>query len=140
MSQENVEIVTAGHEAWNAGDMEALSEFFDPDCIIVRGLAGWPEPAPFVGREEVIRQWVAQRELFEVDTVEPIGDLIDFGDRVVARLTWQVSGGHGPDTSMEFTAVYTLRKGKIFLFEYFWSHAEALEAVGLSEQDVHADS
>ena len=35
---------------------------------------------------------------------------------------------------MEWTAAYTVRKGKIFLLEFFWDHAEALEAVGLSEQ------
>jgi hypothetical protein len=41
---------------------------------------------------------------------------------------------------LEWTVVCTLRKGRIFLLEYFWDHAEALEAVGLSEQDAHADS
>ena len=40
----------------------------------------------------------------------------------------------------EYTHVYTLRKGKIFGVEFFSDHAEALEAVGLSEQDAHADS
>jgi ketosteroid isomerase-like protein len=35
--------------------------------------------------------------------------------------------------NMELTAVFTLRKGKIFIIENFWDHAEALEAVGLSE-------
>ena len=33
-----------------------------------------------------------------------------------------------------------MRRGRIFLIEYFWNHAEALEAVGLSEQDAQADS
>ena len=41
---------------------------------------------------------------------------------------------------MEMTGVYTVRKGRIFAMEFFWDHAEALEAVGLSEQDAHADS
>ena len=41
---------------------------------------------------------------------------------------------------MELTVVYTVRKGKIVFMEFFWDHAEALEAVGLSEQDAHADS
>ena len=34
---------------------------------------------------------------------------------------------------MDSTVIATLRKGKIFLMEYFWDHAEALETVGLSE-------
>jgi hypothetical protein len=31
------------------------------------------------------------------------------------------------------TCVYTVRKRKIIAFEFFWDHAEALEAAGLSE-------
>ena len=42
MSQENVEIVRAGFEAWNAGDMDGLREVFDPD-VIARMPEGWPE-------------------------------------------------------------------------------------------------
>ena len=34
---------------------------------------------------------------------------------------------------MELTTVFTVRKGKIVRMEFFWDHAEALEAVGLSE-------
>ena len=42
MSQENVEIVQAAFEAWNAGDMDAFRELYDPDVIvrIAGGLAG----------------------------------------------------------------------------------------------------
>ena len=52
MSQENVEIVRRLYEAWNAGDMDALRESYNPG-IILRTLEGWPEPGPFVGREAV---------------------------------------------------------------------------------------
>ena len=31
MSQENVEMVRAAFEAWNAGDMDAFSEMYDPE-------------------------------------------------------------------------------------------------------------
>jgi hypothetical protein len=41
---------------------------------------------------------------------------------------------------LEVTAVYTLRRGKFFLVEYFRDHAEALEAVGLPGQDTRPDS
>jgi hypothetical protein len=33
-----------------------------------------------------------------------------------------------------------MRKGRIVYQEFFWDHAAALEAVGPSEQDAHADS
>ena len=39
MSQENLEVVQAMGDAWNAGDMDALREVYDPD-VIVRAPAG----------------------------------------------------------------------------------------------------
>ena len=130
MSQENVKIVQAGLAAWNAGDMDAIRERYDPNVIIVRGLEGWPEPAPVVGRDAVVGQFERVREAFDTDTVEPVS-FIDAADRVVVRQLWS-GAGHGPESKMEFTVIYTLRKGKVFLVEYFWDHAEALEALGLS--------
>jgi ketosteroid isomerase-like protein len=56
MSQENVEIVRASFEAWNAGDMDAFRELYDPD-VILRMDANWPEPGPYVGREAVMREF-----------------------------------------------------------------------------------
>ena len=138
MSQENVEIVRAGFEAWNTGDVGAVRELFDPDAIM-RTVEGWPEPGPFVGRDAVMRQLEQQRETWDADAFEPITDFIGAADRVVVRFTWR-GVGHGPDLDMEITGVYTVRKGKIFAIEHFWDHAEALEAVGLSEQDAHAES
>jgi ketosteroid isomerase-like protein len=43
MSQENVEVVKAGFEAWNAGDMEAVREQLDPG-VILRHPEDWAEP------------------------------------------------------------------------------------------------
>jgi ketosteroid isomerase-like protein len=131
MSRENVEIVRANFEAWNAGDMDALREMYDPN-VVVRATEDWPEPGPFVGREAVMRQGEQLRETWDAVTIEPIGDFIDVGDRVAVRHVWR-GVGHGPESNLEFTVVYTIRKGKIFGFEYFWDHAEALETLGLSE-------
>jgi ketosteroid isomerase-like protein len=91
-----------------------------------------------VGREAVIRQWEQFRETWDADSLEPIS-FIDAGDRVVVRQIWR-GLGHGPDLNMEVTTVTTLRKGKTILLEFFWNHAEALETLGLSDQDAHADS
>ena len=70
MSQENVEIVKATFDAWNAGDMEAVRELYDSD-VYMRPPQGWPEPGPFVGREAVIRQFEQNRETFDADTPRP---------------------------------------------------------------------
>ena len=131
MSQENVEVVRGVFEAWNAGDMDALRAFLDPD-VVQRNPEGWPEPGPLVGCEAVMRNWEQARELFERDTVQPISDFIDTGDRVVVRMTWR-GAGRGPEAHLEWTLVVTLRKRRAVLQEFFWDHTEALEAVGLSE-------
>ena len=138
MSQANVELVRAAYRAWNAGDMDAFREFYDPD-VIVRPPGMWPEPGPFVGREAIMRQWKQQREAFDADTAVPISDFIDAADRVVVRYTWR-GAGRGPESIMEMTNVVTVRKRRIFYQEIFQDHAEGLEAAGLSEQDAHADS
>jgi ketosteroid isomerase-like protein len=131
MSQENVELVGAGYEAWNAGDMDALRGLFDPDASM-RLPEGWPEPGPFIGREAVMRQLEQQRETWDADALEPIADFIDAGERVVVRFIWRGTG-HGPESKIELTGIYTVRKGRLFAIEHFWDHADALEAVGLRE-------
>ena len=131
MSQENVEIVRALFEAWNAGDMNAVRAQFHPE-VITRAVEGWPEPGPFIGGEANMRELERLREAWDTDTVEPISDFIDVGDRVAVRLAWR-GLGHGPDANLEMTWLVTLRKGKIHYGEFLWDHAEALEAVGLSE-------
>jgi ketosteroid isomerase-like protein len=138
MSQENVEIVRSSYEAFNARDNEALKELYDPGAIIVRGLEGWPEgEEPVVGREEIIRSFEAGRDAFDADALEPIS-VLDAGDRVVVRQVWRGTG-HGPEARIEWTVVCTMRKGKVFLLEFFWDHAEALETLGLSQEDAQTD-
>jgi len=130
-SLENVEIVRAALDAWNAGDMDANREAFAPDAI-VRLPANWPEPGPFIGREAVARQLKQLRDTWDADVLEFVSDFIACEDRVLVRLTWRGSG-HGPASSIEVTGVYTVRNGEICAVEHFWDHAEALEAVGLRE-------
>ena len=128
----------AAFAAWNAGDMDALRELYHPD-VIARPLEGWPEPGPFVGREALMRQFEQLRETWEFDTAEPISDSVDIADYVLVRYIWRTVG-RGPQANIEQTTVSTVRKGRIVYQEFFWNHAEALEAAGLSEQDAHADS
>jgi ketosteroid isomerase-like protein len=131
MSEENVEIVRAVFEAYNAADMDAVRELYDPD-VIVRTVEDWPEPGPYVGREAAMRFHEQLRDTWDINTRVPISDFIDAGDRVAVRYIWR-GAGHGPDLNMELTLVFTMRKGKIVYQEFFWDHAEALETLGLAE-------
>ena len=119
MSQENVEIVRRGFEAWNAGDMEAVREVYDAD-VVLRTPTGWPEPGPFVGLDAVMREFDHTREAWDGDTLEPTSDFIDARDRVVVSYVWR-GAGRGPEATLELTSVYTLRKQRIVFQEMFRS-------------------
>jgi ketosteroid isomerase-like protein len=131
MSQENVEIARAVIETWNAGDMDAYRDLYDP-YVIMRMPEGWPEPGPYVGREAVMREFGQLRQTWDADALEVISDFIDVADHVVLRFIWR-GAGYGPEANLEATCVFTVRKGKIVYQEFFWDHAEALETLGLSE-------
>ena len=131
MSEENVEVFRAVFEAWNAGDMDAFRDRYDPHTVM-RAPEGWPEAGPLCGRDAVMRQWHELRATWHGDTVEPISDFIEAGDRVIVRQVWHAAS-RGPDARFEMTNVVTLRKGRIIYQEFFWDHEEALETLGLSE-------
>jgi ketosteroid isomerase-like protein len=137
MSRKNVETMKAAWEAWNARDMDTFRELLAPD-VVMRLPEGWPEPGPYVGRDAVMRQGEQQRETWDADALVPIGDFVDVGDRVAVRFIWRGTG-HGPEANLEATALYTVRKGRVVLLEHFWDHSEALDALGLVEQDAHVD-
>jgi ketosteroid isomerase-like protein len=137
MSQENVGLIKTYFDVWNSGDMDALRQMYHPD-VIVRAPRGWPEPGPFVGRDAVMGQWERMRGAFDQDVIEA-SDFIPIADHVVVPMTWH-GAGSGPGVDMNVTGIYSVRNGKVFAQEFFWDRAEALEAVGLSEPDGHADS
>jgi ketosteroid isomerase-like protein len=115
--------------AWNAGDMEGIDRLQHPS-VVVRAPEGWPEPGPFVGGVAVMRQWEQMREVWDADRLEPIGDFVSFGDRVLGTFIWR-GAGHGPDIDLHLTGVWTIREGKLLYAEFFRDHDEALKAVGL---------
>ena len=139
MSQENVEIVRAGLEAWSARNMEALRETYAED-VVTWAPEGWPQAGPFMGRDTVVGQWEQMRDTWDSDEVEMRASYIDAADRVAVRMVWRGRGDSASADMGEATGVFTIRNGKVRVAEFFWNHAEALETVGLSQQDAHADS
>ena len=131
MSQENIDLVRRMTDVWNTGDADAWSEFLAPD-VIWRVMPDWPEQGPFIGRDAVLRQIRQLRAIWDSDTIVPVSDVISAGDKVLLRFIWR-GVGSGPESNMEMTCIYTVRKDAIVGFEFFWNHADALAAVGLEE-------
>ena len=105
MSQENVEVVRATFDAWNAGDMDAFRELHDPE-VIAQTVENWPERGggPYVGREAGVREFERLRETWDAASIDPISDFIDAAKRVVLRFIWS-GAGHGPAAHIEMSYV-----------------------------------
>ena len=134
MSQENVELVLAGIEAYAKGDLDATLALCAPDVEVFPDRTVFPEAEPLRSRdayrrwlEEVASAWV--RVEVEVREVFALPD-----GRVVLR---EDSGGLGRSsglrTSSNITGIFTLRSGLLTRVEWHFDHAEALKAVGLEE-------
>jgi ketosteroid isomerase-like protein len=146
MSQENVEVVRAMLEAMGPETErdDLLEEFFDPE-IEWHDTPNFPSAGVYVGRDAFGRH-AAEFEDAWADWGIEIEDIRAAGDRVVARIRYR---GVGKQSGAPITggletpatgAVFELREGRILRVVQFVRYEEALEAVGLSEQDAHADS
>ncbi len=69
-------------------------------------------------------------------------EVVDAGDRVVTLLDLRMRGrSSGLEVALGKHAWVTTFKDELMIHsKLYMNQAEALEAVGLSEQDVHADS
>ena len=131
MSQENVELWLASVDAYNAGDLDAVMEFYARHMEAVPALPDWP---PLHGRErfrrfieDIASAWVRPR--WETIEVHPLG-----ADRVFYRGRWGGEGlASGINTTASTSVVVNFRDGLIVRVEFYFDHDEALEAAGLAE-------
>jgi len=135
MSQENVEVVRRRfYEAANRNDLPAVLELLDP------GFEWWDrkdDPGATVHRgHDGFAQHLAEMEA-DVEMWVEVKELIDAGEYVVAPVRVH---GHGRTSGAPFEEhevhVLRLRDGKILELRENRDKREALEAVGLSEQDT----
>jgi ketosteroid isomerase-like protein len=141
MSQKNVEVVRQVYEHWARGDFSA-TDFFDPEVVYSRigtetpGMEG--EWRGLDGMSGATREYFLAFSGLRIEAER----MIDLGDDRVLVLTRQTARGKlsGAPFDHELADLMTLRDGKIVGMAAYWHRAEALKAVGLSEQDAHADS
>jgi ketosteroid isomerase-like protein len=92
------------------------------------------------GRKEVRRFFEDLLEPFEDVVVQP-EKFFEAGDRlVVFVLLSSRPVGSSATIEIRIGHLWTMRDGKAAQLEIFPEREKALEAVGLSEQDAHADS
>ena len=141
MSQENVEaasrdrldVMRRWFDAWNRTDLDSFFDLYGADAEVITD-PSWMEAGPFKGRP-AIREWFeGLKESWSERDEVAITDLFEVRGQVVARFVWQVRGrSSGIDMHLDATSVNTIDAGRIVRQQYYFDHAQALEAVGLSE-------
>ena len=141
MSQENVEIVRRVYEAFNREGLDAAFEHLHPDFEYDLSAAIGPYAGIYSGRETVRKMLEDFFSAWEYMHVEP-EEFIEVGDDRVLVPTRGRGRGKGSGIEIEGrpSAIWTVRDGQLIRGAVFNDRAEALETVGLSEHDAHADS
>ena len=137
MSQENVERVRRGYEAFNRGDLADAAKDFDPNIEwrIPFQLPDSPPDETYRGPEGVLRFWETWRSAFDEFRLE-LEEIIDAGDRIIvfAAVHGRGAGSGAEVNTPSFPQVWTFGEdGRPVRVEMYQSRAEALEAVGLEE-------
>jgi ketosteroid isomerase-like protein len=134
MSEENVEVVRRAFEAAlrQPPDFGTVNELFDPDHVIATRIAA-VEGRSLHGAAG-FREWLNDMgEAMESWEVK-LTSLRDLGDgRVLASGTLHATSKAGVPIEVENWFISTVRDGKIVRSQVYESHAQALEAAGLSE-------
>jgi ketosteroid isomerase-like protein len=133
MSEEKVEVVRRGYEAWNRGDLEWLLDHITPDHVFRTAQLFPDTEAVYRGREGLVRFWNLLLEPWEtfqveVERIEPIGE-----DQVLALLRWHGLGRDGIEVELEWAHLLTMKNGLVSRTVNFPNWRQALEAAGLRE-------
>jgi ketosteroid isomerase-like protein len=140
MSQENVEIVRRVYDAAARRDAATVLALYDPDVELdasrlgIAGIAG-EDTAVYLGHDGLRRFFRGWHEAW-TNIAYDFEELIDAGDEHVIAVVTRRARGRASGVAVErpFALVWTLRGGKVIRVAWFLARAEALEAVGLSEQ------
>ena len=135
MSQENVETLRGGFDAFARGDVDDVLERLESDV-------DWsPAIGPILGVEtvrgrEALRRFLT-RDLFEgFDQfgAEPLS-IEDLGGEYVLVMVRYTGRGQSSGIEMDMTSasLYRMRDGKVVTMRDYSTRAEALEAAGLEE-------
>jgi len=152
MSQQNVEIVRRIYAALDLSVPGSVSRFGGPPESI-KGLIDreieWQGPREFPDLAETVYGYAGMAR-YGAKIAEALDDYRMVPERFIdARddrvLVFSREGGRGKGSGAEvqthLTAhLWTLKDGKAVRMQSYWERSDALEAVGLSEQDARAEA
>jgi ketosteroid isomerase-like protein len=118
-----------------------MTDLVDPN-VELHGTVGGLEEGKILRGVSQIRQAfeTEEQEAWAEHRIEP-QEFIDAGDRVVIlHREYQRGKGSGVELVVDTASIHDVRDGRIVRMQGYMKPAEALDAVGLSELDVHSDS
>jgi ketosteroid isomerase-like protein len=119
-------------DAWNRRDVEAVAELWDPDGVWHPALEEITEGRTYRGHAGV-RQYYRDLAEFSEEGHTEYPEVRDLGDQVLALGRIRLRFASGMELDNEVACLYTWRNRRCIEARAWLSHAEALEAAGLSE-------
>jgi ketosteroid isomerase-like protein len=132
MSEENVEVVRRFFEAWSRGDVAAFMRLAhtDGEFLLPRNIL---DGGSYRGPDGLRRAYADLTESWDTADIH-ISEIRDAGECVVVLGRNVNVGKHGgPRVEQESAFLLTVRDGKVAYERPYQSHAEALEAAGVTE-------
>ena len=132
MSQENMELVRRNNDAYNSRDVGAYLETVS-ESVSFRSRFSVMDDRGYHGHEELGRYFVELDEAWQRYEMN-IERLVDGGAKVVGLFHLEAVGRESGLELEEYPGVvFTAEAGRIVQIDAYPTHAEALEAAGLSE-------
>ncbi|MDX6616899.1 MAG: hypothetical protein QOD60_1990 [Solirubrobacterales bacterium] len=129
MSQENLDLVRRGWDAYENGDLSAALATMSPDMVTYVA-PPIPVAGTYHGPEGLLQLTLDWAESFD-ELVVTAKEFIDVGDRVVVRTLHKSHGAEsGVPVEADVWYVFTIRTGKSVRVDVFNDRGEALEAAG----------
>ena len=137
-SEQNVELSRNWNEAFNRRDFNAIRRLNHPQ-ISWRTSVDDPDATTHHGREAV--QGYLEDFIETLPLTAETHERFELSDgRVFTTSRFVGESASGVPIDYTLTVISTMEQGMLIHVEEYRDRAEALEAVGLSEQDAHADS
>lgn len=129
MSEENLQLVRVGLDAWVRGDEPAMLDLVDPS-VVGTPVPDLPDVQEFHGHEGLLQsraEWIGTWDDYSIE----VREMRDFDDRILVSCV-QRGRGKGSSTPIEADTffLFTLRAGKLVRWQVFLSEQPALAAAG----------
>jgi ketosteroid isomerase-like protein len=138
MSEREIELLRAGYEALDRGDLRPVREFIHPEARM-SDRPEVPDATTYVGWDGIVLSQQASRETFDDFHFNP-ERFLEKGDKIVVILRMTGVGKvSGVPVEERIAHLWTVDGGRAVALQAYTSPADALEAAGLPPELADED-